>query len=60
MTTATPIKKHFIGTSLQFRGLAHHSHCGKHGSMQAGMVLKRQLRVLHLDQQENSETLGQA
>jgi hypothetical protein len=43
--------KHLIGASLQFRGLVHYHHGGKHGGMQADTVLEEQLRVLHLDQQ---------
>jgi hypothetical protein len=35
--------KHFIGTGLQFRVLAHCCHGGKHGSMQAAMVLEKEL-----------------
>jgi hypothetical protein len=34
-------EQHLIGTSSQFRGLVHYSHCGKHGSMKADMVLRR-------------------
>jgi hypothetical protein len=41
--------KHFIGAGLQFRGLIHYHHSGKHGSAQADMVPETQLRVLHLD-----------
>ena len=35
-----------------FRGLVHY----RHGSMQADMVLEKELRVLHLDLQEQKET----
>ena len=49
---------------LQFQGLVHYSHGGKHGSMQADMVLPKELRVLHHDPQatgsELSTTLGAA
>jgi hypothetical protein len=49
--------KHLIGTDLQFRGFV----CRKHDGMQADMLLKRQLRALHLDwQQEKSVILGLA
>jgi hypothetical protein len=41
--------QHFIETGLQFRGSVHYHHGGKHGSIQAGMVLEEELRVLHLD-----------
>jgi hypothetical protein len=39
--------KHLIGAGLQFRGLVHYHHGGKHGDMQGDVVLERQLRVLH-------------
>ena len=42
-------RKHFIGAGLQFRGLVHYHHGGKHGSIQADVVLEKELRVLHLD-----------
>jgi hypothetical protein len=41
--------KHFIGAALQFRGWVHYHHGGKYGSMQADMLLEKELRVLHLD-----------
>ena len=40
-----------IGAGLQFRGLVCYHHGGKHGGMQAGMVLEWYMRVLHLDPQ---------
>jgi len=43
--------KHLIGAGLLFRGLVHYHHGGKHGVMQADMVLEKVLGVLHLDQQ---------
>ena len=50
MTRATLIKNFvFIGSGLRFRGLVHYHHGRKHGSMQADMVLEKELRVLHLD-----------
>ena len=49
MTTATLMRKHLIGAGLQFRGLVHCHHGGKHGSVQAGMVLEKELKALHLD-----------
>lgn len=53
--------KHVIGAGLQFRRLAHYCHGGKHGSVQAEMVLEMQLGILHLDwQQEERLTLGLA
>jgi hypothetical protein len=42
---------HLIGAGLQFRASVHYHHVGKHGSTQAYMVLKRQLKVLYLDLQ---------
>jgi hypothetical protein len=38
-------EKHLIGAGIQFRGLVHYHHGGKHGSMQADMMLKKELRV---------------
>ena len=54
--------KHLIGAGLQFRDLVHYHHGGKHGSMQADMVLEKELRVLHIDLQAIGEavTLGLA
>ena len=43
--------KHFIGADSQFRGLDHYHHCGKYEDMKADMVLEKQLKVPHLDQQ---------
>ena len=48
--------KHLFVASLQFRGLVHYCHGGKHGGTQADMVLRRQLRVLHQDLQAARET----
>jgi hypothetical protein len=42
--------KHFLGAGLQFRGLVHCHPGGKHGGMQADLVLE-EARVLHLDPQ---------
>ena len=41
--------KYLIGDGLQFSGLVHHQHGGKHGSTKADMVLEKELKVLHLD-----------
>jgi hypothetical protein len=41
--------KHFIEAGLQFRGLVHYHHGRKYGGMQAGVVLEKKLRVVHLD-----------
>ena len=36
----------------------HYRHGGKHGSVQAGVVLEKQLRVLQLNQQAAKETVS--
>jgi len=38
-----------LGLTYSFRGLVHHHHDGKHDSKQAGTVLEKELRVLHLN-----------
>ena len=38
-----------MGLAYSFRGLVHYHHGGKHGSMQADMVLETELTVLYLD-----------
>jgi hypothetical protein len=38
-----------LGLAYSFRGLVHYHHGRKHGSMQADIMLKKELRVLHLD-----------
>ena len=40
--------QHLMGPAYSFRGSVHYHHGGKHGNMQADMVLE-ELRVLHLD-----------
>ena len=50
-----------IGLAWSSRSAVHYHHGGKHGSVQAGMVLEQELRVLHLDldrQREENATLG--
>jgi hypothetical protein len=48
MTKVTLIKDNIkLGLAYSFRGSVHHHHDEKHGSIQAGMVLK-ELRILHL------------
>ena len=43
--------KNLIEAGVQFRDLIHY-HCGgKHGAMQADVVLEKEMRVLHLDLQ---------
>jgi hypothetical protein len=43
---ATLIKES-ISLGLAYRGLVRYHYDGKHGSMQADMVLKKYLRILH-------------
>ena len=43
--------RHLIGGDLQFRGSVHYHHVGKHDSVQADVVLEKELRVLHWDPQ---------
>ena len=43
--------KHLIGAGLQCRGIVHYHHGRKLDNTQAGMVLEKELRVLHPDQQ---------
>jgi hypothetical protein len=38
-----------LGLAYSFRGSVHHHHGGKHGSVQADIVLEEELRVPHLD-----------
>ena len=42
---------YFIGAVLQLRGLVHYQPGRKHGSVQADMVLEKELRALHLNPQ---------
>jgi hypothetical protein len=46
MTTATLIGKQLFETDLQFQRFSPLSSCGKHGSVQANMVVEKELRVL--------------
>ena len=49
MTKASLMRDNIsLGLAYRFRGSVHYHHGGKHGSMQAGMVLEK-LSVLHLD-----------
>jgi hypothetical protein len=42
MATAALIKENIsLGLTYSFRGLAHYHHGGKHGGMQADVVLER-------------------
>jgi hypothetical protein len=49
MTMDTLIKDNIsVGLAYRFRSSVHYHQGGKHGGTQAGMVLKKELRVLHL------------
>jgi hypothetical protein len=51
MTKATLIKENIsLGLNYSFRDLVHYHH-EKHGSIQADMVLEKEMRALHLDPQ---------
>ena len=48
MSTATLIKENIsLGLAYSSRGLVHYHHGGKHGSVQADMVLEKELRILY-------------
>jgi len=47
MTKATLINI-YLGLAYSFRGSVHHHHGGKHGSVQADLVLEKELSVLHI------------
>jgi hypothetical protein len=50
MTKATLIKrKNSAGLAYSSFGSVHYHHAGKHGSIQADMLLEKELRVLHHD-----------
>jgi hypothetical protein len=49
--------KHLIGASLLFQRFSPLLSLWKHGSVQADMVLEKELRVLHLDQEEQEGTV---
>jgi hypothetical protein len=52
MNTGNSYKeKQLSGAGLQFRGLVHYHHGRKHGTVQADMVLEKELRVLHFEPQ---------
>ena len=62
MTTATLIKENIsLGLAYSFRGLVRYCHGGKHHSMQADMVLERELRGLQsIGRTAGREPLGLA
>jgi len=51
-----------LGLAYSFRGSVDYHHSRKHDSLQAGMVLEKEWRVLHLDskaaRKRLSSTLG--
>ena len=47
----------YLGLAYSFRGSVHYHHGGKHGSMQADMVLE-ELRVLGPDDREREDRPG--
>ena len=50
MTKAALIKENIsLGLAYRFRGLVHYHHSETHGSIQADMVLEKELRALHID-----------
>ena len=50
MTIATLIKENIeLGLAYISRDLVHYHYGRKHGSLQADMVLEKELKVLHLD-----------
>ena len=42
-----------LGLAYSFRGLVHYHHSGKHGRVQANVILEKELRVLHLDRKDS-------
>jgi len=49
MTTATLIKENIsLGLAYSSQGLVHYHHGRKHGGLQTGMVLEKEMRILHL------------
>ena len=61
MTASTLVKENIsLGLDYSFRALVHYHHGRKLDRVWADMVLERELRVLHLDQQaaEVCEPLG--
>jgi hypothetical protein len=59
MTTATLMKANVsLELAYRFRGLVYYHHSRKHGSIQADMVLEKELRVLHLDSKATRRDCG--
>ena len=52
--------EHLIGAGLQFRGLVHFCHGGKHSGVQLDTVLEKGLRVLHLNPEGAGGPIGLA
>jgi hypothetical protein len=51
-------RKHLNGEAYSFRDLAYYCHGGKHGSVQADMVLEKEPGVLHVDPQAAGRELA--
>jgi hypothetical protein len=51
--------RYLIGAGLQFQRFSPSSSWWEHGGMQAGMVLEKEVRVLHLDLQAADEDCAQ-
>jgi hypothetical protein len=59
MTKAALIKDNiYLGLAYRFRGSVHYHHGRKHGSIQAGMVPVKELRVLHLVPKVNKRLIS--
>jgi hypothetical protein len=52
-------ERHLIRTGLQFRGLVHCCYRGKHGGMQADMILEKELRIHIWIGRQQEETMSQ-
>ena len=49
--------KYLIGVAYSFRGVVHYHHGGRHGGVQAHMMLEKELRVVHLDTEATGSEL---
>jgi hypothetical protein len=47
-----------LGLVYKFTGFVHYCHGEQHGGMQAGMVIEKELRALHLDLKAAETTVG--
>ena len=58
MTKATLTKANiYLGLACSFRGSVHFDHDRRHGTIQADMVLEKELRILHLDPKAGRRTI---